>query len=106
VSGIRTSSPVALVRAGNGLDIDTYKSELDCVLGVLNSGTLGRAIDAKDTGWGGAAHKLAIAKVELHIANVKAAIVEQDRRDAMPILQRCCSECGDVECNGECMEAP
>jgi hypothetical protein len=82
MSGIRTSFPVALVRGERGLDIDVYRSELDCVLGVINNGALGKGIDPNAIGWGSPAHKAAIAKVEAHIVEVKAAIAEQDRKDA------------------------
>lgn len=82
MSGIRTHQPVTLIRAGNGLDIDTYASELDCVLHLLNNGALGRGVDPRAIGWGSEAHKAALAKVGITLKSVLKDIGEQDKREA------------------------
>jgi hypothetical protein len=81
MSGIRTSHPVAIIRAGNGIDMDAYASELHCVLGLINSGALGLGIDPRSIGWGSSAHREAIERVIQHCSNVKTAIVEQEEKD-------------------------
>ena len=81
MSGICTGNPIALVRAGRGLDIDTYADELDCVLKLINSGALGRGIDPRSIGWGNEHHKAAVQRVIAHCADVIGAIAEQDEKD-------------------------
>ena len=82
MSGMRTHHPVTLIRAGNGLDIDTHASELDCVLHLLNNGALGRGVDPHAIGWGSEAHKAALAKVGITLKSVLKDIGEQDKREA------------------------
>ncbi|MCR8956301.1 hypothetical protein M0765_000715 [Variovorax sp. S2] len=83
MSGIRTSQPVALIRGGNGLDIDTFADELHCVLQLVNTGSLGRGVDPKAIGWGSAAHKQALQRVAEKVKTVIEDIAEQDRRDLL-----------------------
>lgn len=83
MSGIRTSQPVALIRGGNGLDIDTFADELDCVLRLVDNGSLGRGVDPKAIGWGSAAHKAALQRVAEKVENVVKDIAEQDRREGV-----------------------
>jgi hypothetical protein len=82
MSGLRTHHPITLIRAGNGLDIDTHASELDCVLHLINNGALGKGIDPRAIGWGGPAHKAALDKVSEKLKAVREDIAEQDRREA------------------------
>lgn len=76
MSGISTSRPVALIEAKGGMDIEIYKSVLDCVLHMVNNGRLGGG------GWGSAGHKAAIAQVKAKITEVEAGFVEQDEEEA------------------------
>ncbi len=82
MSGIRTSHPVALIRGGNGLDVETFHSELDCVLYFLDNGGLGKGIDPHAIGWGGPAHKAALDKVSKELKKVLKNIAAQDKREA------------------------
>lgn len=82
MSGIRTHQPVVLIRGGNGLDIDTFADELDCVLRLINKGSLGRGVDTQAIGWGSAAHKEALKRVADKTRTVLEIIDEEDRRDA------------------------
>lgn len=82
MSGMRTSQPVALIRGGNGLDIETHASELDCVLYLIDNGAIGRGIDPNAIGWGSAAHKAALAKVGTVLQNTLENISVQDKLDA------------------------
>lgn len=82
MSGICTSQPVAIVRAYRGLDIDTYASEFDCVLGLINNGGLGRAIDPRSYGWASESHREAVLRVIAHANEVLGAIDEQIAKDS------------------------
>ena len=82
MSGIRTSRPVCLIRGGNGLDIECFASELDCVLYFIDNGALGKGIDQRAIGWGGPAHKAALDKVSEKIKAVLEEIAAQDEREA------------------------
>jgi hypothetical protein len=83
MSGICTSCPIALVEArpGGGMDIETYKSELDCVLAVINNGRLGKAVDPRAIGWGSDAHDAAVKHVIEHAQRVAEEIAAQQLRD-------------------------
>ena len=82
MSGIRTSQPVALIRSGNGLDIECFASELDCVLYFINNGALAKGIDANAIGWGSPAHKVALDRVAKEVKKALKDIVAQDKREA------------------------
>lgn len=84
MSGLCTSARIALfeARPGGGMDIDTYKSELDCVLSVINNGRLGRGIDPNSIGWGSDAHAAAVKHVIEHAQRVLEEIAAQQLADA------------------------
>ncbi|MDQ0571513.1 hypothetical protein QFZ42_003347 [Variovorax paradoxus] len=81
MSGISTSHPVAILRTHRGLDVETYASELDCVLQIINNGSLGRAIDPRMHGWASEPHREAVKRVIAHAQEVLVAIDEQIVKD-------------------------
>ena len=94
MSGICTTNPVALIRTRHGIDMETYQSELDCVLHLVDNGTLGRGINPKAIGWGSADHKAALKMVEEKLKQVRANIDEEDRREAMASAIKMAAEGG------------
>lgn len=82
MSGIGTSHPVALIRAGNGLNIECFASELDCVLYFVNNGALAKGIDPNAIGWGSPAHKAALDRVATEVKKALKDIVVQNKREA------------------------
>lgn len=84
MSGICTSASIALVesRPGGGMDIETYKSELDCVLSLTNNGRLGKGVNPRDRGWASDAHAAAVKHVIEHAQKVAEAIAAQQLEDA------------------------
>lgn len=82
MSGIRTSQPVCLIRGGNGLDIECFASEFDCVLYFINNGALAKGIDPNAIGWGSPAHKAALDRVAKEVKKALKDIVAQDKREA------------------------
>lgn len=83
MSGIRTSAPITLIEAcaSGGVDIETYKSELDCVLSLINNGRLGKGVNPRDTGWASDAHAAAVKHVIEHAKKVAEAIAAQQLED-------------------------
>jgi len=64
------------------MDIETYASELACVLHLVNNGRLGRGVDTKAIGWGSAAHKAALQQVIKQCGEVMKGIIEQENEEA------------------------
>lgn len=84
MSGISTNAPIALVesKAGGGIDIETYKSALDCVLSLINNGRLGTNVNQLGGGWGSDKHAAAVHHVIQYAQEVEKAIAAQQLEDA------------------------
>lgn len=84
MSGISTYEAMALVesKAGGGVDIETYKSALDCVLSLINNGRLGRSVNQRGGGWGSDDHAAAVHHVIQHAQEVAKAIAAQQLEEA------------------------
>lgn len=83
MSGISTYEAMALVesKTGGGVDIETYKSALDCVLSLINNGRLGRSVNQRG-GWGSDDHAAAVHHVIQHAQEVAKAIAAQQLEEA------------------------
>lgn len=82
MSGLHTGGRVLLIASDRGLDVESYKHELDCVLSVINNGRLGMGVDPKSIGWGSDAHAAAVKRVIEHAREVEKAIAKEQRREA------------------------
>lgn len=82
MSGMHTSGRVLLIANDGGLDVESYKHELDCVLSLINNGRLGRGVDPKSRGWASDAHATAVKHVIEHAQRVAEEIAAQQLEDA------------------------
>ena len=90
MSGLYTGNKVLLIaNFFGGMDVESYKHELECVLAVINSGRLGLGVDPKSCGWGSDAHAAAVKKVIEHAQAVANAIADQQ------IVESECAEDAD-----------
>ena len=85
MSGISTSQPIALISGRTGIDVETFASELDCVLCLIDNGRLGKGVDKNAIGWGDAYHKAALVLVRERLNVVVAETARQDAREAANI---------------------
>lgn len=79
MAGMCTSHPIALISCRRGIDVETYASELDCVLSLIDNGRLGQGVGKNTIGWGSESHKAALALVEEKLKSVTAQIAEEVR---------------------------
>jgi hypothetical protein len=82
MSGLMTNSPVLLICSDGGMDVETYKSELDCVLAVINNGRLGKGINPRAAGWGSNSHAEAVQRVIDHAQQVAQEIEVAQLKEA------------------------
>lgn len=74
--GTIVGGSVAVVKSKHGIEVTTYKSELDAVLGMIDNGSLGGG-----TGYGCEDHVVALAFVDNRIQEIRKLITEQSERE-------------------------